>query len=101
MRITVDMLLLDEATQSPVAVLDTKYKIADHPHESDIHQIGFYAHEIGVKHALLVYPSPAGAPLRINHGKDVRLGSLVFNIGAPLKGAGVAFLDSLTKVLAS
>jgi 5-methylcytosine-specific restriction enzyme subunit McrC len=101
MRITVDILLLNEATQSPVAVLDTKYKIADHPNESDIHQIGFYAHEIGVKHALLVYPSPAGAPLRINHGKDVRLGSLVFDIGAPLKDAGPVFLDSLIKVLAS
>ena len=64
MRITVDILLVDEVTQSPVAVLDTKYKVAEHPHESDIHQIGFYAHEIGVRHALLVYPSPVGVPLR-------------------------------------
>jgi 5-methylcytosine-specific restriction enzyme subunit McrC len=99
MRITVDILLIDEATQSPVAVLDTKYKIAEQPHESDIYQIGFYAHEIGVKHALLVYPSPAGAPLRITHGKDVRLGSLVFDIGEPLKDSGAAFLESLIKVI--
>ena len=101
MRITVDILLVDEMTQSPIAVLDTKYKIAEHPQESDIHQIAFYAHEIGVKHALLIYPSPPGTPLRINHGKDARLGSLVFNIGAPLKEAGEAFLASLTEVLAS
>ena len=101
MRITVDILLLDETTQNPIAVLDTKYKIADQPHESDIHQIGFYAHELGVKHALLSIPHPSAAPLRINHGKDVRLGSIVFNIGAPLKDAGEAFLQSLTKALAS
>ena len=94
MRISVDILLLDETTQSPVAVLDTKYKIADQPYELDIHQIGFYAHELGVRHALLVYPSPVSVPLRINHGKDVRLGSIVFNIGTSLNDAG----ESLSQI---
>lgn len=101
MRISVDILLVDEKTQEPIAVLDTKYKISDRAYESDIHQIAFYANEIGVRNALLVYPAPAEQTLRINHGKNVRLGSLVFNIGMPLNDAGRAFLESLITALAS
>jgi 5-methylcytosine-specific restriction enzyme subunit McrC len=99
MRISVDILLVDEKTQEPIAVLDTKYKLSDRPYETDIHQIAFYANEIGVRNALLVYPAPAEQMLRINHGKNVRLGSLVFNIGMPLNHAGEAFLESLTTAI--
>ena len=43
MKIRIDIVICDERSQQPIAVLDTKYKSNEQPSESDIHQIAFYA----------------------------------------------------------
>ncbi len=101
MKIRIDILLNDEVTQQPIAVLDTKYKASEHPSEADIYQIAFYAHELRVNRAFLVYPSTLASPVQVLHAKDVSIESLIFNIGTSPDVAGQAFLAQLTKSLAS
>jgi 5-methylcytosine-specific restriction enzyme subunit McrC len=57
MKIHVDIVLCEEHSQRPVAVLDTKYKASEQPSEADLYQIAFYARELQVDRAMLVYPS--------------------------------------------
>jgi 5-methylcytosine-specific restriction enzyme subunit McrC len=56
MKIHVDIVLCEEPSQRPIAVLDTKYKASELPSDSDIYQIAFYARELQVDRAMLVYP---------------------------------------------
>lgn len=99
MTIYVDIVLWEKISQQPIMVLDTKYKSTDQPSEDDIHQITFYARELGVHRALLVYPMAISKPLRMVHGKDILVESLYFDIGTPLEIAGDAFLSALRKRL--
>jgi 5-methylcytosine-specific restriction enzyme subunit McrC len=100
-EIHIDLVLCDEASQQPVAVLDTKYKVDEHPTEADIYQIAFYARELHVNRGMLVYPSKLASSFRMLHGHDIHLESLVFDIGAPPDLAGIAFLNDLRSCLAS
>jgi 5-methylcytosine-specific restriction enzyme subunit McrC len=95
MAINIDIVLLDKATDRPIAVLDTKYKVHEQPTEADIYQIAFYASELRVSRAILVYPSPLTRSLRINHGKHTKLESLTFDISEPLEMAGPEFIRGL------
>lgn len=97
MKIHIDILIREEETQRPLAVLDAKYKASEHPLEEDIYQVAFYAHELQVHRAMLVYPSSALPPFRIRHGRDIVIESLVFDLAAPLEAAGVAFLNALNE----
>lgn len=100
MNIHIDILLCDERTQQPLAVLDTKYKASDRPTDADIYQIAFYARELRVGRALLVYPS-ALAPFRIDHGDEIVLESMHFDIGTHSPDlAGATFLEALKERLA-
>ena len=76
MKINMDVVICDEHSQSPIAVLDTKYKTNEQPSEADIYQIAFYARELNVDRAILVYPSPLASPLRMVHGQDIHIESL-------------------------
>jgi 5-methylcytosine-specific restriction enzyme subunit McrC len=96
MKIYIDVVICDEHSQSPIAVLDTKYKANEQPSEADIYQIAFYARELSVDRGMLVYPSALVSPFRMIHGKDILLESLVFDIGVSPDVAGAAFLDALT-----
>ncbi len=100
MKINIDIVLYDEHSQQPVAVLDTKYKASEQPSEDDIYQISFYARELQVGHAILVYPSTLTCPLRMFHGKNILVESLDFDVGASLDVAGSAFLNALQARLA-
>jgi 5-methylcytosine-specific restriction enzyme subunit McrC len=90
MRIHIDIVLCEEHSQRPIAVLDTKYKATEQPSEG----------ELWVGHAMLVYPSMLTSPLRMLHGKNILLESLVFDIAASLDVAGAAFLNALNARLA-
>ena len=100
MKIHVDIVLCDEVSQQPIAVLDTKYKGSEQPSEADIYQVAFYAKELHVPRAMLVYPSTQASPLRMLHGKDILLESLVFDISGAPDVAGTAFLNALMACLA-
>ncbi len=73
MKIYVDIVVCEERSQRPIAVLDTKYKASELPSEADIYQIAFYARELHVRRALLVYPSMLTRPFRMVHGSDILL----------------------------
>jgi 5-methylcytosine-specific restriction enzyme subunit McrC len=100
MKINIDVVICDERSQRPIVVLDTKYKTNEQPSEADIYQIAFYARELNVDRAMLVYPSALTSPLRMLHGKDILIESLVFDIGVSPDVAGAAFLDALNARLA-
>lgn len=100
-QINIDILLCERLSGDPVAVLDTKYKLAERPSDADIYQISFYARELGAKRAILVYPTLLASPLRMLHGKDIRVESLPFDIGSPLSTSGAAFVSALKASLAS
>ena len=94
-QIHIDILLCEKASGRPIAVLDTKYKLAERPADDDIYQVSFYARELQANRALLVYPTFLAAPFRMVHGKDIRVESLPFDIGAPLDTSGPAFVNAL------
>jgi 5-methylcytosine-specific restriction enzyme subunit McrC len=100
MKIHVDIVLSEERSQCPIAVLDTKYKTSELPSESDIYQIAFYARELQVNRAMLVYPSMPASHFRMLHGKEILLESVVFDIGVSPDVAGAAFLKELNARLA-
>ena len=103
LRFVIDVLIRDRRTKRYVAVLDTKYKIAERPKETDIQQVVAYAVRMGVNHAFLVYPSRAGADVVVTvsptgEGLDsraVEVRSLFFDIGSGLEEAGTHFLQAL------
>jgi 5-methylcytosine-specific restriction enzyme subunit McrC len=99
LNIRIDIVLIDKTTNAPIAVLDTKYSSGEQIIESYIYQIAFYAHEMKVDRGMLIFPSSAAPQFRIRHGDNVMLDSLVFDITAPLEGAGQAFLDQLSRCL--
>lgn len=98
-QINIDILLCNKQSGSPVAVLDTKYKLAERPSDEDIYQIAFYARELHTTRAILVYPTLLAAPFRMVHGKEISVESLPFDIGAPLSASSTAFIKALSTAL--
>jgi 5-methylcytosine-specific restriction enzyme subunit McrC len=98
-NVEIDILLIDENTNKPIAVLDTKYMKGEQPSEADIYQVAFYARELQVRRGMLVYPSPTALPFHIRHGKDMLLESLVFDLSLPLEEAGQVFRNELLRRL--
>ena len=99
MKIEIDILLCEERSQRPIAVLDTKYKTEEQPSEEDIYQIAFHASELQVRRAILVYPSTLAMPLRMIHARDILIESMAFDIGIAPEIAGAEFLERLNKRL--
>jgi 5-methylcytosine-specific restriction enzyme subunit McrC len=98
-QIHIDILLCEKVSGRPIAVLDTKYKLAERPADDDIYQISFYARELQANRAILVYPTLLATPFRMVHGKDIRVESVHFDIGAPLSASGPAFVNTLRAAL--
>lgn len=95
MKIHIDVVLCEEHSQRPIVVLDTKYKVIEQPSEDDIFQIAFYARELQVDRAMLVYPSTLTSQLRMFHGNKILIESLIFDVAKPLDVAGATFLAAL------
>lgn len=62
-----DLVLLDGPGGTPLAVMDTKYKLADRPEPADVQQVVFYATVLGCREACLIYPR-AMAPVSFAAG---------------------------------
>ena len=101
MEIHIDILICEESSQKPIAVLDTKYKASEFPTQDDINQMAFYAAELQVDHAIFVYPSSVAKPFNMVSAKKIMIESLVFDIGQAPDAAGSAFLSSLKAALAA
>ena len=88
-----DILIKNKATGQVLAVLDTKYKRAARPDESDISQVTTYAVQMQAPKAILVYPSFETQLITVRIG-DISVESLVFDITREDMG-GDAFLSEL------
>jgi len=88
-----DILIKNKATGQVLAVLDTKYKRAARPDESDISQVTAYAVQMQAPKAILVYPSFETQLITVRIG-DISVESLVFDITREDMG-GDAFLSEL------
>jgi 5-methylcytosine-specific restriction enzyme subunit McrC len=83
----IDMVLYRTDTGAPVAVLDTKYKVAGGPTSDDFAQVVTYAQLKGCRDAMLVYPVPLARELDVTL-RDVRVRSLAFAVGGGSAGGG-------------
>jgi 5-methylcytosine-specific restriction enzyme subunit McrC len=83
----IDMVLYRTDTGAPLAVLDTKYKVAGGPTSDDFAQVVTYAQIKGCQDAMLVYPIvvPRGLDATL---RNVRVRSLRFEIGGDLEVSG-------------
>ena len=96
MKIHIDIVICDERSQQPIAVLDTKYKANEQPSEADIYQIAFYARELQVDRALCSSIHRRWRALSACFmGRNILIESLVFDIGFSPDVAGAAFLEAL------
>lgn len=98
MRIAIDLVIKDRSSGDPVCVLDTKWKSAEKPANSDLYQIHFYANATGSRCAGLVYPTPLATPLDANLD-GVLLRSLVFDVSAEVDRAGEQFMIQVEELL--
>jgi 5-methylcytosine-specific restriction enzyme subunit McrC len=92
-----DIVVRNKATGQVLAILDTKYKRAALPDESDISQVTAYAVQLHAPKAILVYPSSQTQPIEVRIG-DISVQSLVFDISREDLG-GNAFLRELVSVV--
>jgi 5-methylcytosine-specific restriction enzyme subunit McrC len=87
----IDVVLYDQQSGQPRAVLDTKYKTpASYPTSSDLAQVVAYATAKGCKDALLIYPVELASPFDQRIG-DVRVRTLSFPLTGDLTQAGAKF----------
>jgi len=90
----VDLTMHDETEERTTCVLDTKYKAGQTPEESDVHQIVFYAQQLGCHEAVLIYPMPLASPIDA-WIDDIHLRTLSFPIDGDLDEGGKGFLSAL------
>jgi 5-methylcytosine-specific restriction enzyme subunit McrC len=97
LHFNVDLVLCD-AGNIPLCVLDTKYKTGSGPSPDDVGQVIAYAEAIGCREAILVYPGLLERPLDEYIG-SIRVRSLTFAIQGNLAKAGQAFLQRLNPAI--
>lgn len=89
----IDIVISDSKNGEPICVLDTKYKNAPKPEESDICQIHTYAAKMKTKSAYLVFPSTTN---RLETSiDDITVRSIIFDISQNPDRAGQQFLKEL------
>ncbi|MBX2997811.1 MAG: hypothetical protein KF893_04825 [Caldilineaceae bacterium] len=87
----IDVVLYDQQSGEPCAVLDTKYKTpTSSPTSSDLAQVVAYATAKGCKDAFLVYPVELASPFDHRIG-DVRVRTLSFPLTGDLSQTGIEF----------
>ena len=94
LRFQIDLVLYHEFSQTPVAVLDTKYKTDQQPAAADVAQMVAYAQAKGAPQAILIYPTPLARPLQARIGQ-VQLRALTFALDGDLEQAGRQLLAQL------
>jgi 5-methylcytosine-specific restriction enzyme subunit McrC len=91
----IDLVLYHQARNSPMAVLDTKYRTPDKAASHEIAQVVAYAQARRSPRAILIYPTPLPTPLDARVGRHVHVRSLVFPLEGDLEEAGQQFLSDL------
>jgi 5-methylcytosine-specific restriction enzyme subunit McrC len=97
----IDVVLRQRETNRVIGILDTKYKAADTPEESDIQQVVAYALEMGTDKAFLIYPTSKIRPFKAMVGKfgHVIVRSISFDLNARLDQEGPRFFTEVLEKL--
>lgn len=90
----IDLVLYDRPGDTPLAVLDTKYKPVQEPSTADVAQVVAYAEALDCREAVLLYPVRLERPLELDVGR-VRVRTLGFELGGDLEASGRRLLDRL------
>jgi 5-methylcytosine-specific restriction enzyme subunit McrC len=90
----IDLVLRDRMSGQALAVIDTKYKIAEQPSESDIQQVVAYAVELGVSRAHLVYPFTLARPVEATIG-DIEVSSIGIDLTRSISSFGSELIDAI------
>jgi 5-methylcytosine-specific restriction enzyme subunit McrC len=100
MKIVMDLVIYDAKSQTPLCVLDTKYKAHGAAITQDYSQVLTYAENIGCSEAVLVYPCELTSPLNIRMNR-IRVRGLAFDTGKDLDTSGDRFLRVLLTAISS
>jgi 5-methylcytosine-specific restriction enzyme subunit McrC len=98
LRMVMDLLIRDAATNEPICVLDTKYKAAESVGNDDFYQVVTYANTVGCESAILVYPIALKQRFDATSG-DISVRSAAFDIGGDLDACGRALLEEVYALL--
>lgn len=90
----IDLVLYDRPGGTPLAVLDTKYKIKPSPSTADVAQIVAYAEAVGCTEAFLIYPLPLSKPLDTKVGR-VRVRTVTYDVAGDLETGGRRLKEEL------
>jgi len=91
-KIEIDLTIYDAATNKPIQVLDTKYKIPVKPSNADCFQIVAYAVVKDCLQAALIYPEQVKYD---EYWGEIHVKSLQFPINDNLEEGGKSFLSQL------
>ncbi len=94
----IDLVLYEREAGACLAVLDTKYKIAEDPSAEDVAQVVAYAAAKGAARALLVYPRRHERAFAAQVG-GIRVAAVGYAVGDDLEAAGRAFLADVESAL--
>ena len=97
--IKIDITITDDTTGKTCFVLDTKYKAPDQPAAADIEAIVAYAVAKDCQNAVLIYPAALPHAISGHFGSDIRVCTIVFDIGRDLEFAGRSTLHTLMEIL--
>jgi 5-methylcytosine-specific restriction enzyme subunit McrC len=88
----IDIVVCDRETDSPIFIIDTKYKDQTLPDQSDVSQVVTYSELVGCRNAYLVYPAQLESSIELQIGNH-RVKCLPFSIDGDLEASGKDFLD--------
>jgi 5-methylcytosine-specific restriction enzyme subunit McrC len=91
----IDLVLYHQDSETPVAVLDTKYRVPDKASADEVAQVVAYAQAKSSPRAILIYPAALSIPLDARIGRSVHVRSLCFPLDGDLEEAGRRFMETL------
>lgn len=94
LRLVADIVLEDQRTGAPIAVLDTKYKTGAAPEAGDVAQIIAYAAALRCRQAFLIYPASLPTPFQIRAG-DITVRAISFDLTRTVDLAGRRCLEMM------
>lgn len=98
LRFRIDLVLSRAADNTPLYIIDTKYKVPLSPAAADVAQAVAYAEAKGCCEAILLYPAQPSSPLDIMVGR-IRVRSMAFRLDGDLEQAGNELLHALESII--
>lgn len=96
--INIDLVIYEHGSDTPVCVLDTKYKAPNAPSPSDLQQMVAYAAAKRAPRAVLIYPIALPRQFNARYGaSDIVVETLTFGLDRDLNVEGTDFLSGLIR----